>query len=48
MWSDCLINQNIRDTQTAMWLMFQVIKRLAGNEIILLLVNNFQALDMFV
>ena len=42
MWSDCLINQNIRDTQTAMWLMFQVIKRF-----ILLMVNKFQALDMF-
>ena len=44
MWSDCLINQIIRDTQTAMWLIFQGIKRL----IIFILANKNQSLDMFV
>ena len=42
MWSDCLINEIIRDTQTAMWLM------LNENEIIFVLANNNQPLDMFV
>ena len=42
MWSDCLINQIIRDTQTAMWLM------LNENEIIFVLANKNQSLDMFV
>ena len=40
MWSDCLINQIIRDTQTAMWL--------NENEIIFVLANKNQSLDMFV
>ena len=42
MWSNCLINQIIRDTQTAMWLM------LNENEIIFVLQNKNQSLDMFV
>ena len=42
MWSDCLINQNIRDTQTAMCLM------LNENEIIFVLANKNQSLDMIV
>ena len=42
MWSDCLINQIIRDTQTAMWLI------LNENEIIFVLANENQSLDMFV
>ena len=40
MWSDCLIKQIIRDTQTAMWL--------NENEIIFVLANKNQSLDMFV